>query len=162
MNPSAPRADRRPVLAAALFAALTGTALAAESSAPVDTLASGSFSAIDQPQQTVLHDAAAYAALWAVHAAHEDPPAAAPVVDFGKDTVAAVFAGSQPNGGVTLTAIDLKREGADWRLRLELHKPGPDCIVTQVMTQPWTLVRIPGSGQTVRITVQETVTPCGH
>ena len=161
MNRSAPRAGRRPVLAATLFAALTGAALAAESGAPVDTLASGSFSAIDQPQQTVLNDAAAYAALWASHAAHEDPPAAAPAVDFGKDTVAAVFAGSQPNGGVTLAATDLKREGAGWRLRLELRKPGPDCIVTQVMTQPWALERIPGSGQAVRITVQETVTPCG-
>ena len=109
MTPSAPRAGRRPVLAMALFAALTRAALAAESGAPVDTLASGSFSAIDQPQQTVLHDAAAYAALWALHAAHEDPSAVAPVVGFGKDTVAAVFAGSQPNGGVTLTAADLKR-----------------------------------------------------
>ena len=161
MNPSAPRAGRRPVMAAALFAAVTRAALAAEFGAPVDTLASGSFSAIDQPQQTVLHDAAAYAALWALHAAHEDPPAAAPVVDFGKDTVAAVFAGSQPNGGVTLAATDLKREGAGWHLRLELRKLGPDCIATQVMTQPWALLRIPGSGQSVSITVQERVAPCG-
>jgi hypothetical protein len=160
MNPSAPRAGRRPVLAAALFAALTRAALAAESGAPVDTLASGSFSAIDQPQQTVLHDAAAYAALWTLHAAHEDPPAVAPVVDFAKDTVAAVFAGSQPNGGVTLTATDLKREGAGWRLRLELRKPGPDCIVTQVMTQPWALVRIPGSSQTVSVDIRETERSC--
>lgn len=161
MNPSALRAGRRPVLAAALFAALTHAALAAEYGPPVDTLASGSFSAIDQPQQTVLHDAAAYAALWAVHAAHEDPPAAAPSVDFGKDTVAAVFTGSQPNGGVTLVATDLKRESAGWSLRLELRKPGPDCIVTQVMTQPWALVRIPGVNQAVRITVQERVASCG-
>ncbi len=162
MNPSAPRAGRRPVLAVALFAALTGAALAAESSAPVDTLASGSFSGIDQPQQTVLHDAAAYAALWILHAAHEDPPAVAPAVDFGKETVAAVFAGSQPNGGVTLAATDLKREGADWRLRLELRKPGPDCIVTQVMTQPWALVRIPGKGQAVSVDIRETEQSCRH
>ena len=162
MNSSAPRAGRRPVLAAALFAALTRAALAAESGAPVDTLASGSFSAIDQPQQTVLHDAVAYAALWALHAAHKDPPAAAPSVDFGKDTVAAVFAGSQPNGGVTLAATDLKREGAGWRLRLELRKPGTDCIVTQVMTQPWALVRIPGSGQTVGVDIRETEQSCRH
>ena len=162
MNPSAPRAGRRPLLAAALFAAVTRAALATESGTPVDTLASGSFSAIDQPQQTVLQDAAVYAALWAVHAAHEDPPAAAPAVDFGKDTVAAVFAGSQPNGGVTLAATDLRREGAGWRLRLELRKPGPDCIVTQVMTQPWALVRIPGGGQTVSVDIRETEQSCRH
>ena len=162
MNPSAPRAGRRPALAAALFAALSSAALAAESGAPVDTLASGSFSAIDQPKQTVLHDAAAYAALWTLHAAHEDPPAAAPAVDFGKDTVAAVFAGSQTNGGVTLVATDLKREGAGWRLRLELRKPGPDCIVTQLMTQPWALIGIPGGGQSVSMDIRETEQSCQH
>ena len=148
----------------ASVALLTSLALACPANATeqkADILVEGAFSAIDQPQQTVLHDAAAYAALWASHAAHEEPPAKAPAVDFAKDTVAAVFAGTQPTGGISLAVSSLRQEKDGWHLRLELRKPGPDCIVTQVLTQPWMLVRIPGSGQTVRMTVQETVTPCG-
>jgi hypothetical protein len=135
-------------------------ATAAEQKA--DILAEGAFSAIDQPQQTVLHDAAAYAALWASHAAHEEPPAKAPAVDFAKDTVAAVFAGTQPTGGISLAVSSLRQEKDGWHLRLELRKPGPDCMVTQALTQPWMLVRIPGSGQAVNMDIRVTEESCQH
>jgi hypothetical protein len=130
---------------------------------PVSALiAEGTRSAIETPRQTIIRDQAAFDALWAEHSTHENPAPKIPSVNFAADSVVAVFAGHQPSGGHALALTDLNKTSGGWELRLSLISPGPDCMTTQVMTQPWVMVRVPGHELPVNIQITPTKRSCGQ
>lgn len=125
-------------------------------------IAEGTRSAIETPRQTIIKDKAAFAALWAEHSAHENPAPTMPPVNFAADTLVAVFAGNEPTGGHILALAGLDKIHGGWELRLSLISPGPDCMNTQAMTQPWMMIRIPGHDQSVNIHITPTERTCGQ
>ena len=125
-------------------------------------IAEGIRSAIEAPRQTFIKDKAAFAALWAEHSAHENPAPTMPRVNFAADTLVAVFAGNQPTGGHAIALAGLDKTHGGWELRLSLISPGPDCMTTQAMTQPWMMIRVPGHDQPVNIRLTPTERPCGQ
>lgn len=125
-------------------------------------IAEGTRSAIEAPLQTIIKDKAAFAALWAEHSAHENPAPTMPRVNFAADTLVAVFAGNQPTGGHAIALAGLDKTHGGWELRLSLISPGPDCMTTQAMTQPWMMIRIPGHDQPVNIHITPIERPCGQ
>ena len=158
------------LLTSATLVALCGQpnsalAIPADTKAPITDstlIAEGTRSAIETPRQTIIKDKAAFAALWAEHSAHENPAPTMPPVNFAADTLVAVFAGNQPTGGHTLALAGLDKTPGGWELRLSLISPGPDCMTTQVMTQPWMMIRVPGHDQPVNIHITPTERPCGQ
>ena len=126
-----------------------------------ELLAEGAYSAIEEPRQAVLRESGALGTLWAAHSAHLSPAPAPPVVDFASHTVVAVFAGNQPTGGHALAVSGLEKAPGGWVLRVALVKPAPDCMVTQVITQPWLLVSLPGRDLAVTVKIAESARPCG-
>ena len=125
-------------------------------------IAEGSHSAIESARQTVIGDKAAFAALWAEHSAHQNPVPVPPAVDFTMDSVVAVFAGNQPTGGHALALTSLEKTASGWALKLSLVAPGPDCMTTQAITQPWMMVRIPGHDLPVNIHITPVQRDCGQ
>lgn len=125
-------------------------------------IAEGTRSAIEAPRQMIIKDKAAFAALWAEHSAHENPAPTMPRVNFAADTLVAVFAGNQPTGGHAIALAGLDKIHGGWELRLSLISPGPDCMTTQAMTQPWMMIRVPGHDQPVNIHITPTERPCGQ
>ena len=125
-------------------------------------IAEGTRSAIEAPRETIIKDKAAFAALWAEHSAHENPAPTMPRVNFAADTLVAVFAGNQPTGGHAIALAGLDKTHGGWELRLSLISPGPDCMTTQAMTQPWMMIRVPGHDQPVNIHITPTERPCGQ
>jgi hypothetical protein len=67
-----------------------------------------------------------------------------PEVNFSTDFILAVFQGERPTGGfvTNITQIDLTEDGYIVYVD-ELH-PGPNCGVTQALTQPYHIVKISG------------------
>lgn len=47
-----------------------------------------------------------------------------------------ISAGAMPTGGYSLTLRSLTETQSGWRLEVELHKPSPNAMVTQVVTYP--------------------------
>lgn len=140
-------------------------AIPVDTKAPItdsEVIAEGTRSAIETPRQTIIKDKAAFAALWTEHSAHENPAPTMPPVNFAADTLVAVFAGNQPTGGHTLALTGLDKTHGGWELRLSLISPGPDCMTTQAMTQPWMMIRVPGHDQPVNIHITPTERPCGQ
>lgn len=123
-------------------------------------IAAGSRSAIETPRNRIVKDKADFAMLWLEHTAHETPPPVPPDVDFSESTVAAVFAGNQSTGGYSLTLTGLDKTPGGWEVRLSLVTPGPDCMTTQVITQPWAMVRVPGHDQPINIQISPTRSSC--
>ena len=123
-------------------------------------IAAGSRSAIETPRNRIVKDKADFTMLWLEHTAHEAPTPVPPDVDFSESTVAAVFAGNQPTGGYSLTLTGLDKTPGGWEVRLSLVTPGPDCMTTQVITQPWAMVRVPGHDQAINIHISPTRSSC--
>jgi hypothetical protein len=123
-------------------------------------IAQGTHSGIESRRQIVIEDAGAFRTLWAEHAAGTMPAPPVPEVDFSRDRVVAVFAGSQPTGGYALQPSPPEAAHGRPKIRFTLKRPGPNCMATQAMTQPFAMVRIPKSKSKVEIQVAETTVDC--
>jgi hypothetical protein len=137
---------------------------------PFETIEEGQFSGIVSQRFEVVRDEESFAQLWLDHTAPASPPPEAPVIDFEQDMVIAVFLGTQPTGGFSVEVVDVsptngvvedinsEDEAADsvnnveedvndveeGTSQLVVHVratfPGPNCVVTQALTQPYQLV----------------------
>ena len=103
------------------------------------SVSQGSRSAIDQPKETTARTPAEWQALWKEHG----PGDAAPAVDFTKEMIAAVFLGTRPTGGYAVEIRSMRRDGQTLVIEYTERRPGPDAIVTQALTSPFHIVRMP-------------------
>jgi hypothetical protein len=77
-------------------------------------------------------------------AALQAPPL--PGVDFDRETMLAVFLGQKPTGGYGAEVRGVTLEGGDLFIDLVETEPGAGSMVTQALTSPWLLVRVPRGG----------------
>lgn len=111
------------------------------------TIARGEFSGVSDAKETLVRTAAEWGALWKAHSASQ---AAAPAVDFSQEAVAAVFLGSRPTGGFRVEITGARREVDTLVIEYVERRPDPADIVTQVVTSPYHIVKIPRHNGTVR------------
>jgi hypothetical protein len=93
-----------------------------------------------------LWDAATLRKLWQEHTAGVSPAPPVPDVDFSKEMVIAAFAGTRNSGGyvLSISGINVYRDRID--IDLSLTQPGPDCMVTEALTQPFVFAKTAQSG----------------
>lgn len=83
-----------------------------------------------------------FAELWRQHTGAMDAP---PTVDFGQQTVLAVFAGEKPTGGYSAVITSVKLLDKTMTVHYRVNEPAPGTIVTQMITYPAHLVSVPVS-----------------
>jgi hypothetical protein len=66
-----------------------------------------------------------------------------PVPDRGPGLYLGAFWGEQPSGGYALRFLAATADDGQLALRLTLHRPGPDAMVTQALTSPYALALLP-------------------
>ncbi|MBI4265891.1 MAG: protease complex subunit PrcB family protein [Acidobacteria bacterium] len=121
--------------------------LLAQQAAPtMITIARGEFSGVEEAKDVFVRTPAAWGTLWKSHAG----PQAAPAVEFATDAVAAVFLGFRPTGGYGVEIRGIRREGDTLIVDYVERRPGPGDIVTQVLTSPFHIVRVPQHAGPVR------------
>lgn len=86
----------------------------------------------------LVDDAAEWATLWSQHAGGT-PPA----IDFGQDIVVAAFAGRRSTGGYSLAISNISQSVSTLYVDSVEQAPGPGCLVTLAITQPFHFVRVP-------------------
>lgn len=69
------------------------------------------------------------------HDAKREFAGAYQLTDAGQ-TYLLISAGAMPTGGYSLSLRSLTETDSGWRLEVELHKPSPNAMVTQVVTYP--------------------------
>ncbi len=106
---------------------------------PFTTLAMGEQSRIRQAETVVVRDGKQWAALWQRHADGAERPA----VDFGRDMVIAVFLGQRPSGGYGVRIRDVREEPERITVHVQRVIPEPGSAVTQVITHPFVMIRLP-------------------
>lgn len=104
-------------------------------------LQQGTISAIDQERFEVIRNKPTFKSLWKQHNAAISPPPPLPNVDFSKDMVIAVFSGNKNTGGYVLNFDALENRGDRLEAILTLSQPGNQCMVAQVITAPFVIVK---------------------
>lgn len=122
-----------------MLAVLVAVIVAQAPSPSVATVAQGSSSSVDEPRQVVARTPAEWEAIWKSHAGAQ----ALPAVDFSTSMVAAVFLGTRPTGGFRVDIEGTRQEAGVLVIDYVERAPGADTIVTQVLTSPFHIVRIP-------------------
>lgn len=72
-----------------------------------------------------------------------------PSVDFRRETIVAIFQGSQSTGGYSVDVEAVKEENGELYLDLTFRSPAPGTITTQALTSPWVIVRVLRGGYNV-------------
>lgn len=107
--------------------------------AAAPTVAQGPSSGVEAPRQVVVRSPAEWDTLWKSHAG----PQTAPAVDFSTSIVAAVFLGTRPSGGFRAEILGARRENDALVVEYVEGMPAADAIVTQVLTSPFHIVKLP-------------------
>lgn len=110
------------------------------------TIAQGSTSGIEEPRQVIIRSQSDWASLWKQHGS----PDLLPEVDFTKEIVAAVFLGTRPTGGFSTQISRSRLEGTTLVIEYSEQAPSADAIVTQALTSPFHIVRLPRHTGAVR------------
>lgn len=124
-------------------------------------LAEGMQSGIEEERREVIRDDDAFQALWARHSAGMDPAPPPPAIDFSREMLIAVFAGVQATAGYRWTLQSLSEANGSLAVHLRFDRPGPDCAVAQVLTQPYLLVKTDRSRLPVVFHVVPRTVSCG-
>jgi len=114
---------------------------------PFEVVARGQQAAgVTAPSYQLLRSADELAAAWnrAYGAALQPPPL--PGADLERETLLAVFLGPKPTGGFGAEVRGVTLEGGDLFVDLVETSPGPGAMVTQALTSPWLIVRVPRAG----------------
>lgn len=108
-----------------------------------DVISSGSQAVIgDEARYALIGDEATLRQYWnAAHASLLTPPAL-PAVDFSRETVLALFMGSQPSGGYSIGLQRLSQLDGEYYADINLGSPAPGTMTSQALTSPWQLVRV--------------------
>lgn len=136
-------------------------ALAPSGPAPVafSVVAQGADSGmIDDRKNFRIKDAEELSALWAMVYGTDGPEL--PAVDFAKEEVLAVFAGTRPSGGYSVAVESVTEEPGRRAVAIAFSSPGASCIVTQAITSPFVMVRVAKSDEPLARSERAEVVEC--
>jgi hypothetical protein len=132
------------VCVACMTAFLTGEAAQMK----LTTIDRGQISSIEESREVVARSAKEWTTLWK----QVGTDRALPKVDFARSMVVGVFLGTRPTGGYTVEITNVQVEGKDLVVTYQERKPGPDELVTQVITSPYDLAIVDRHEGPVRFT----------
>lgn len=101
-------------------------------------------------QQEVLRNQADWKKLWEKHKSRGFPVPALPTVDFTKEMVVVLCTGSQSSGGHSVRVVSVEDDGTSLVVTYRVTEPEPGKFYTAVITDPFTLVKVPVSSKPVK------------
>jgi len=126
-----------------------------------DSIAFESSSGIGQAQNFVIKDAAAWNALWQRIYANQTPVPPVTDVDFNTQMVVAAALGSKPTGGYDVLLTEAAKDTGGLVIAVRATSPGAHCFVTQALTAPIDIARLPKTGGDVQFVQTQHTVDCG-
>jgi hypothetical protein len=130
---SPPAAPADPVVATPA----TGQALAFTS------VQRGAYSGVTERKAVLISDEVGWRSNWQQLTARQVPAPEAPAMDFSQHSVLAVYMGEKNSGGYAVEITGVEVAGGKLKVTVRQTSPGPGAMVTQALTQPFHMVRIP-------------------
>jgi hypothetical protein len=97
---------------------------------------------------------------WADHKSIIDPDSEQPEVDFSNYDVIAVIDKEEPTGGFMMEIKAVEEHNGKLNVRITKTEPGPDCVVTQALTQPFHIIRTGKSSLQPRMVLTTRISDC--
>lgn len=124
------------------------------------TIDQGYHSGHTSPAYYVIYDAETWNDLWNQHVLFMLDPLPPPSVDFSKNIVVAAFMGEVSTGGYAINIYDVIDTGDSMTVKIEITQPGPRCIVTQALTQPYHIIEMARTDKQFTFDVKTTTIEC--
>ena len=119
-----------------------GSTALTQTSVPLTNLQKGNFSGVREPLQVVLRTQEEWDNLWKRHSSSAKPPSPL-AINFATEMVAGVFLGEKATGGYEVEITRAEKRNSTLYLYYVEKSPSANAIVTQVLTQPYHLVKLP-------------------
>lgn len=81
-------------------------------------------------------------------------------IDFSREMAVAVFSGTKPTGGYSVEITKVIETDDEVKVSAVETSPGSGCIVTQALTSPYSIVKIPKIDKPVTFTVESSAADC--
>lgn len=113
------------------------------------TISRGTDSGYRSASQTVIDNQEGWINLWQQHASDTEPPTPVPKVDFTSYNVVSVFAGEKSSGGYSVEILTVETRNFQTKdlpslvIVVEYRQPQPGDFVTEAMTYPYHMIKIP-------------------
>lgn len=117
------------------------------------------YSGVREPQRIVIHNEAAWSALWSQIAA-ESGSSAPPRVDFSKEVVVVAAMGERKAAGYEIAITGVQRVAGVLFVDVASTAPGPTCDRSEVITTPLQAVRIPRTDEALSFNETSVVLSC--
>ncbi|NOS86813.1 MAG: protease complex subunit PrcB family protein [Ignavibacteria bacterium] len=114
-----------------------------EKKLPMEIILDGTYSAIEEKREILLNNNDDYQKLMTQVYSNLDQMPRIPVVDFNKNSVVAVFIGNRSNGGYMVVIDSISEGSKNLTVNITETTPGKNCMVTDAITRPFSLVKIP-------------------
>jgi hypothetical protein len=126
-----------------LLASCTACGAAVGEQVPFSTLGKGTNSGVREQAQVVVRTQSEWVSLWGRHMRTRTAPPPPPAVDFSTEMVVALFLGERPTGGYAIEVTRVERTDTGLSVRFRVTKPAPGTMQTQMLTQPFDLIKLP-------------------
>lgn len=127
---------------------------------PMEIVINGTFSGVEDKREMILNTNEEYQKIMSEVYKNLDQMPRIPVVDFTKYTLVAVFIGSRNTGGY-MVDIDSINDGSKLiTVNVTESTPGKNCSVTEALTRPYTIVKIPKTDKKPVFNTKQIVKDC--
>jgi hypothetical protein len=127
---------------------------------PFEVIHSGVYSSITDKREVVVKNNDDYQKLMDELYSNLDQRPTIPEVDFNKNYVAAVFMGTRNTGGYSINVDKVIRRTNDLTVSVYETSPGKSCVVTESITYPYEIAKIPKIDKPVKFIRKQKVKEC--
>ncbi len=120
----------------------------------------GTYSAIQEKRELTINTNDDYQKLMAEVYKNLDQMPRIPVVDFTKNTLIAVFIGTRNTGGYLVTIDSITESSKNMNVEVMETTPGKDCMTSDVLTAPYTIVKVPKTDKKAVFKYSQKVKDC--
>ncbi|MEZ4771740.1 MAG: protease complex subunit PrcB family protein [Bacteroidia bacterium] len=127
----------------------------------IEKIAEGSFCGVETASNELISTEAEWEALWKKVTSNRTPVPPLPEINFDEKQIIACFIGTQNSGGHTAIIQEVTEEDGKYNVKVVHTKPGADCFVTDVLTQPYFIAAVnKGKSKEASFSLETVAKPC--
>jgi hypothetical protein len=131
-----------------------------ESIIQFEVIHGGAYASVSEKKQVMVTNNDDYQKLMSEVYANLDQMPRIPEVDFTKNDVVAVFMGAKNTGGYSINVDKVIKRTDAVTVSVYETSPGSKCILTQSVTQPYEIVKVPKLNQKVKFLFKQRTKDC--
>ncbi len=120
----------------------------------------GTYSAIQEKRELVINTNDEYQKLMQDVYKNMDQMPRIPVVDFTKNTLIAVFVGTRSTAGYLVSIDSISESSKNLNVEVLETTPGKNCMTSDVITAPYTIVKVPKTDKKAVFKYSQKVKDC--